>query len=99
MYNLPNAPLTFCCNKESRRSSMKAAWTEVPVLIVGAGPTGLTLGCDLARRNVDFRIIDKAPAYFVGSRGKGLQPRSLEVCDDLGIVDRILECGRFHLQF
>ena len=30
------------------------------VLIVGAGPTGLTLACELARRGIDFRIIDKS---------------------------------------
>lgn len=72
---------------------------ETSVLIVGAGPTGLTLACDLARRHVDFRLIDKAPAYFAGSRGKGLQPRSIEVLDDLGVVDRILSHGRFHLPF
>lgn len=69
------------------------------VLIAGAGPTGLALGCDLARRGVAFRIIDKAPRYFAGSRGKGLQPRSLEVFDDFGVVDRILANGRFHLPF
>ena len=71
---------------------------HVAVLIVGAGPTGLTLACDLARR-LSFRIIDKAPEYFAGSRGKGLQPRSLEVLDDLGVVDQILANGRFHLPF
>jgi 2-polyprenyl-6-methoxyphenol hydroxylase-like FAD-dependent oxidoreductase len=72
---------------------------DIAVLIVGAGPTGLTLACDLARRRVSFRIVDKAPAYFAGSRGKGLQPRSLEVLDDLGVVDQILASGRFHLPF
>ena len=41
----------------------------------------------------------RSPAYFAGSRGKGLQPRSLEVLDDLGIVDEILANGRFHLPF
>ncbi len=71
----------------------------IPILIVGAGPTGLSLACDLARRGIKFRIIDKAQNYFVGSRGKGLQPRSLEVLDDLGIVDEILSLGRFHLPF
>lgn len=71
----------------------------VSVLIVGAGPTGLTLACDLARRDVDFKIIDKARAYFAGSRGKGLQPRTLEVFDDLGIVEQVLSHGRFHLPF
>ena len=72
---------------------------NLQVLISGAGPTGLTLACDLARRGVQFRIVDKAPAYFIGSKGKGLQPRSLEVMDDFGIIDQILHNGKFHLPF
>ena len=71
--------------------------TDISVLIVGAGPTGLILACDLARRGVDFRIVEKATEYAAGSRGKGLQPRSLEVLDDLGVIDRILIHGQFHL--
>jgi 2-polyprenyl-6-methoxyphenol hydroxylase-like FAD-dependent oxidoreductase len=63
---------------------------DTHVLIVGAGPTGLVLACDLARRGVPFRIIEKAPAFFTGSRGKGLQPRTLEVLDDLGVIDAVL---------
>ncbi|HVV45518.1 MAG TPA: FAD-dependent monooxygenase [Bryobacteraceae bacterium] len=70
---------------------------ETAVLIAGAGPTGLTLACDLARRGVNFRIIDKSPEYFRGSKAKGLQPRSLEVMHFLGIADRIIARGRFHL--
>ena len=69
------------------------------MLIVGAGPTGLALACVLARRGAALRIIDKASEYFTGSRGKGLQPRSLEVLEDLGAIDRILANGRFHLPF
>lgn len=71
--------------------------SSVPVLIVGAGPTGLTLACELARRGICFRLIDAAPAPFEGSRGKGVQPRSLEVFDDLGIVADVVAHGRFHL--
>jgi 2-polyprenyl-6-methoxyphenol hydroxylase-like FAD-dependent oxidoreductase len=74
-------------------------YQDIAVLIVGAGPTGLTLACDLARRGLSFGIVDKAPQYFAGSRGKGLQPRSLEVLDDLGVVDQVLANGRFHLPF
>ncbi|MCO6007579.1 FAD-dependent monooxygenase [Actinoallomurus purpureus] len=40
--------------------------TETYVLIAGAGPTGLTLACDLARRGVGFRIVDREP--YTGSR-------------------------------
>ena len=71
--------------------------TDVSVLIAGAGPTGLTLACDLARRGVSFRIVEKATEYAAGSRGKGLQPRSMEVLEDFGVMDRILGLGQFHL--
>jgi 2-polyprenyl-6-methoxyphenol hydroxylase-like FAD-dependent oxidoreductase len=63
------------------------------VLIVGAGPTGLTLGCDLARRGIAVRIIDKAPQFHPGSRAKGPNARSLEVLADLGVVDEVLALG------
>lgn len=63
------------------------------VLITGGGPTGLVLACDLVRRGVAVRIIDKAPTPPTGSRGKGLQPRSLEVFDDLGVLDAMLAEG------
>jgi 2-polyprenyl-6-methoxyphenol hydroxylase-like FAD-dependent oxidoreductase len=63
------------------------------VLICGAGAAGLTLAIELARRGVNFRLIDKLGEPFRGSRGKGIQPRTLEVFEDLGIVDRIVAAG------
>jgi 2-polyprenyl-6-methoxyphenol hydroxylase-like FAD-dependent oxidoreductase len=66
---------------------------ETATMIVGAGPTGLTLAIDLARRQIPIRLIDAAPQPFQGSRGKGIQPRTLELFDDLGVIDSILESG------
>ncbi|MDA3643390.1 FAD-dependent monooxygenase [Saccharopolyspora indica] len=66
---------------------------DTRVLIAGAGPTGLTLGIELARRGVGFRIVDAATSPFAGSRGDGLQPRTLEVFDDLGVLDEVLSSG------
>ena len=63
------------------------------VLICGAGAAGLTLAIELARRGVRFRLIDELPAPFHGSRGKGIQPRTLEVFEDLGVVDRVVASG------
>lgn len=65
----------------------------VTVLIVGAGPTGLTLACGCARNGISFRLIDASPEPQAGSRGKGVQPRTLEVFDNLGIVDRVIANG------
>ncbi|TMR88647.1 FAD-dependent monooxygenase [Nonomuraea basaltis] len=63
------------------------------VLVAGAGPTGLTLSVELARRGIDHLLVDADQAPAIGSRGKGLQPRSLEVLDDLGVIDEILANG------
>ncbi|WP_063053174.1 FAD-dependent monooxygenase [Nocardia arthritidis] len=63
------------------------------VLVAGAGPTGLTLALDLARRDIPVRIVDKAATFFAGSRGDGIQPRTLEVFDDLGVLDAVLAAG------
>jgi 2-polyprenyl-6-methoxyphenol hydroxylase-like FAD-dependent oxidoreductase len=71
--------------------------TQTDVLVAGAGPTGLTLACDLARRGVRVRVIDQATEFPAGSRGKGLSPRTLEVLDDLGVIDQILASGATHL--
>jgi 2-polyprenyl-6-methoxyphenol hydroxylase-like FAD-dependent oxidoreductase len=65
----------------------------VDVLICGAGAAGLTLAIDLARRGVSFRLVEKMDAPFGGSRGKGIQPRTQEVFEDLGILDRIVAAG------
>ncbi|MBV2155377.1 FAD-dependent oxidoreductase [Kitasatospora sp. SUK 42] len=63
--------------------------TTTEVLIVGAGPTGLALALDLARHGVTALLVERGPALFPGSRGKGLQPRTLEVLDDLGVLDEV----------
>jgi 2-polyprenyl-6-methoxyphenol hydroxylase-like FAD-dependent oxidoreductase len=72
---------------------------ESSVLIAGAGPTGLALAIDLARREIPLRIIDAARDPFQGSRGKGIQPRTLEIFDDLGVIDPILAAGGLYPKF
>lgn len=58
------------------------------VLIVGAGPVGLTLACDLARRDVAYRIIDQEATYHTG-RAAGLSPRTQEIFEDLGLLAQL----------
>ena len=41
------------------------------VLVAGAGPTGLTLACDLARRGVAVRIVEKTSEFPTAPGGKG----------------------------
>ncbi len=63
------------------------------VLIVGAGPTGLVLACDLARRGTAVRIVDRSAVPPRTSRAKGPNPRSLEILDDLGVAEEVLAAG------
>ena len=65
----------------------------VDVLIVGAGPTGLTLACELRRRGIQIRLVDQMPARTTQSRALGLQARSLEIFEKLGVLDKILDKG------
>ncbi|GHO46986.1 FAD-dependent monooxygenase [Ktedonospora formicarum] len=61
----------------------------IDVLIVGAGPVGMTLAIDLARRGVSCRIIDRAENYPIGTRARSISPRSQELFADLGVVDAL----------
>src|SRR4051812_10339149 len=67
---------------------------ETDVLIVGAGPTGLMLANQLVRRGVRVLIIDRHSGPAQQSRALGVQARTLEIYDKLGIVGRALELGR-----
>ncbi|MEU3963398.1 FAD-dependent monooxygenase [Streptomyces buecherae] len=84
---MPTGPATG----PSAQATAETAPTAV--LIVGAGPTGLTLACDLARRGVPARVIEQSAALFPGARGKGIQPRTREIFDDLGIGPAIARFG------
>ncbi|HET8683615.1 MAG TPA: FAD-dependent monooxygenase [Micromonosporaceae bacterium] len=63
------------------------------VLVVGAGPTGLTLGLQLRRFGARVRVVDRLPDRVNQSRAVVLQPRSLEVLAGSGVAEEMLECG------
>jgi 2-polyprenyl-6-methoxyphenol hydroxylase-like FAD-dependent oxidoreductase len=65
-----------------------------PVIVNGAGPVGLTMGCELARHRVPFRIFDQAPEPATQSRALAIFPRTLEVFSTLGILDEVLAQGQ-----
>src|SRR6266496_2922586 len=65
-----------------------------PVLIVGAGPTGLMMASQLARFGIPFRLIEKNEGPTTQSRALVIQPRSLEIFEQMGIADRAVKQGR-----
>src|SRR5579859_1222481 len=63
------------------------------VIIVGAGPVGLSLAIDLAQRGVQTVLLDDADRIGEGSRGICYAKRTLEAWDRLGVGDRMVEKG------
>jgi 2-polyprenyl-6-methoxyphenol hydroxylase-like FAD-dependent oxidoreductase len=65
----------------------------LPILIAGAGPTGLTAAVELSRFGLPVRIIDKADAPKITSRAIGVQSRTLELLEMRGLVDQLIQIG------
>ncbi|MBZ9936611.1 FAD-dependent monooxygenase [Mesorhizobium sp. BR1-1-16] len=66
---------------------------EPSILVIGAGPVGLTLAAELARHGVPCRIVDKAAEPSPFCRAIGITPRSLEVFEDMGIARELIDAG------
>jgi 2-polyprenyl-6-methoxyphenol hydroxylase-like FAD-dependent oxidoreductase len=75
-----------------------------PVVIVGAGPTGVMLAIELARRGIEVRVLDKRSSRPSETRAIGIHARTLEVMHQLGIAEEFLALGHpvggviFHLR-
>src|SRR5690554_8012768 len=65
-----------------------------PVIIVGAGPSGLTAAIDLAQQGIGSVVLDDNNTVSVGSRAICFAKRTLEIMDRLGCAQPMLEIGR-----
>ncbi|HEV3360919.1 MAG TPA: FAD-dependent monooxygenase [Pseudonocardiaceae bacterium] len=67
--------------------------SDQPILVVGAGPSGLTMACELFRLGIGCRVVDAAPLTEKGSRAIGVSARSLEVLDAFGAAEPLVAKG------
>ena len=66
---------------------------QTKVLIIGAGPTGLMMACQLARHKVPFMLIDKKEGITLESKALGVQARTMEVYQQMGIAQEAVRRG------
>ncbi|MET9615443.1 FAD-dependent monooxygenase [Kitasatospora indigofera] len=66
---------------------------DTEVLVVGAGPVGLTAAAELRRRGVDCRIVDKLAEPQPYAKAVGIQPRTLEIWDAMGLAREALDAA------
>src|SRR5215213_7431648 len=67
--------------------------TKTDVIIIGAGPTGLALACQLIRYGIDFVIIDSKESTTAYSKAIGVQARTLEIYEQIGLADELISLG------
>ncbi|WP_337192174.1 FAD-dependent monooxygenase [Streptomyces sp. HUCO-GS316] len=63
------------------------------VLIAGAGPVGLSAAAELSRHRVRCRLVDRLPARLPYAKAVGIQPRTLEIWDRMGLARTVLEAA------
>ena len=63
------------------------------VLIIGAGPTGLSLACQLVRYGIDFVILDRQEGVTPYSKAIGVHARTLEIYEQMDLAHRAIEQG------
>ncbi len=66
---------------------------ETPVLVIGAGPTGLLLAAELRRRGVEATVVDARDEPAPWDRATVVHPRSLELLEPLGLAQPLLDVG------
>jgi len=69
------------------------ATLKTDVAIIGAGPTGLSLACQLVRHDIGFVIVDKNEGLTPFSKAIGVQARTIEIYEQMGLAEKAVAEG------
>jgi 2-polyprenyl-6-methoxyphenol hydroxylase-like FAD-dependent oxidoreductase len=67
--------------------------SSTDVLVIGAGPVGLLLACELQRQGVDHLLVERSPQRSYFCKALGVTPRTLELFEGLGMAEEAIDCG------
>lgn len=67
--------------------------TSLPIIIIGAGPVGLSLATALIKKNIPVQVYEKYPELSPEARASTLHPRTLEMFEEWGVVEKVLTQG------
>ncbi|MFE6982769.1 FAD-dependent monooxygenase [Streptomyces griseus] len=73
--------------------SLTDSRTDRPVLVVGAGPVGLVVACELLQQGIPVRVVDAGRGHTAHSRANVIWPRNLELLDRIGVTEELLDTG------
>ena len=91
LYLRPQSGPTYTFDES--KHELEATASHLPVLVVGAGPTGLTLAVTLARYGVPVRVVEQKPHLSRHTKATNLMQRNQELISALGLLDPLNEIG------
>src|SRR5258708_2288036 len=96
---LMNEPTPYAIVMSAQRAAKETSVIEVPVLVVGAGPTGLTTSILLSRWGIPSLTVERHPGTTIFPRAIAVNTRSMEIFRSLGLDERIRQAGFRALPF
>jgi len=70
---------------------------ELDLIVAGGGPAGMMAGLLFARAGCRVQVLEKHPDFFHDFRGDTVHPSTMEILDQLGMLERFLECPHHKL--
>ncbi|HKR99437.1 MAG TPA: FAD-dependent monooxygenase, partial [Candidatus Dormibacteraeota bacterium] len=92
-------PLAYAALLRVEEAAAENTVVEVPVLVVGAGPTGLTASILLSRWGIPSLTVEKHPGTTIFPRAIAVNTRSMEIFRSLGLDERIKQEGFTSMPF